>query len=218
MTGCSVKIAATMASTRVFKGLTADERRAERRARLDEAALEVIGTRGWSQATMTEICRTAGLTERYFYESYRSRDDLYIALIDRLAAELRAAVLDALARAPAEPRERIRAAAGAVVGLLVGDPRKGRAALVEGLGSEALEQRRREIVAGFAELLELEREAFFGPGAVDPARRALSAAAIAGAVTHVLARRLDGTLDAADDELVAYLAEVGALLGLAAAP
>lgn len=198
---------------RVFMGQTPDERRAARRARLDEAALEVIGGRGWQEATMTEICRVAGLTERYFYESYRSREQLYLALIDRLADELREAIFAAASAAPASPEARVRAAAGAVVAVLVGDPRKGRAALLEGLGSQALEQRRREIVGEFVDLLDRERALFFGEDDLPPARRALTAVAIGGAVTAVVARRLDGTLAASDGELVDHLVEIGLRLG-----
>lgn len=201
---------------RVFKGLTPQERQAERRARLHEAALEIIGTRGWPEATMTEICRTARLTERYFYESYRSREELYVALIDGLATELRAAVLDAVAGAPDDPAERLRAAAGALVQMMVGDPRKGRAGLLEGIGSPALERRRREIISGFVEMLDRERATFFGDAPIDPRRRALAAAAIGGAVTALVARRLDGTLEVDDAELVDYLTETAILLGLGA--
>lgn len=202
---------------RVFKGRTAQERRDERRARLHEAALEIIGTRGWPEATMTEICRTARLTERYFYESYRSREELYVALVDGLGRELREAVLTAVATAPAgDAPARIRAGARALVDLLVGDPRKGRAALLEGIGTPALERRRREIIGGFVELLDQERATFFGDAPMDPTRRALSSTAIAGALTAIVARRLDGTLTVTDDELVDYLTELGIVLGLPA--
>lgn len=202
---------------RVFKGRTAQERRDERRARLHEAALEIIGTRGWPEATMTEICRTARLTERYFYESYRSREELYVALVDGLGRELREAVLTAVSTVPAdEAPARVRAGARALVDLLVGDPRKGRAALLEGIGTPALERRRREIIGGFVELLDEERSTFFGDAPMDPAHRALSSTAIAGALTAIVARRLDGTLTVTDDELVDYLTELGIVLGLPA--
>lgn len=214
MTDGSVKMRAVTASERTFKGRTADERRAERRARLLDAALQIIGTRGWSEATMTEICRTAGLTERYFYESFRTRDELYVALLDGLGDELRDAVFAALDDAPADPTARLRAVAAAVVGLLVDDPVKGRTALLEGVGSAALEQRRREIVNGFVDLLDRERASFFGDAPISRRRRTLSAAAMAGAVGSLLARHLDGTLAVSRAALVDYLTEMAVALGL----
>lgn len=203
---------------RVFKGMTADERRAERRARLLEAALELIGTRGWAEATMTEVCRTAKLTERYFYESFRSREELYVALLDGIGEEVRDRVLGAVRAAPDDPPARVRRGAAALVALLVGDPRKGRAALLEGVGTEALEQRRREIINGFVDLIDEERTTFFGDAPVDPRRRGLSAAALGGALTGLLARRLDGTLEVPDAELVDYMTEMALLLGATASP
>lgn len=195
----------------MFKGQSAAQRRAERRARLDEAALDIIGTRGWGEATMTEICRTAGLTERYFYESYRNRDELYLALLDRLADEVREAVIPALAGGPDEPRARIEASARALVDVLFGDPRKGRAALSEGLDSPVLQRRRREIISGMGTMLEAQRAALFGEQD-DAARPAMAVAAISGATSEIITRRLEGTLDVTDDQLAAYLADLALAL------
>ena len=68
--------------TRSFQGASAEERAADRRGRLLEAALDVVGERGVADFTMTAVCRTAGLTERYFYESFARREDLLAALFD----------------------------------------------------------------------------------------------------------------------------------------
>jgi AcrR family transcriptional regulator len=175
---------------RTYSGLSAAERVAERRGRLLDAALDLIGSEGgWGSATMTAICRRAGLTERYFYESFRDRDALYVALLDALAAEVERAVLGALRRGG------IEASARALLDVLLGDPRKGRAALLEGLGSEVAQRRRREVLASF-ERLALE---------VGTAPSQLAAVALVGAVDELLTRRLDGTLDVSDEELVAAI-------------
>lgn len=204
-------MAGVATSERMFKGQSASERKAERRARLDAAALDVIGTRGWGEATMTEICRTAGLTERYFYESYRNRDELYLALLDRLADEVRDAVVTGLSTGPADPRARIEASARALVDVLFGDPRKGRAALSEGLDNPALQRKRREIIHSMGAVIEAQRAALFGDEA-DPARSAMAVAAIAGATSELITRRLDGTLDVTDEQLAGYLADLALAL------
>lgn len=201
-----------MASTdRMFKGQSAAERRAERKAKLDAAALEVIGTRGWGEATMTEICRTAGLTERYFYESYRNRDELYLALLDRLADQVRDAMVGGLSTEPDDPRARIEAGARALVDVLFGDPRIGRAALSEGLDNPALQAKRREIIHSLGTIVEEQRAAMFGPSA-DPARTAMTVAAIAGSTAEIFIRRLDGRLEVDDAALARYLADTSMAL------
>lgn len=201
-----------MASTdRMFKGQSAAERRAERKAKLDAAALEIIGTRGWGEATMTEICRTAGLTERYFYESYRNRDELYLALLDRLAEEVRDAIVGGLSTGPADPRARIEAGARALVDVMFGDPRIGRAALSEGLDTPVLQAKRREIIQSLGTVIEEQRAALFGPSP-DPARAAMTIAAISGSTSELFIRRLEGRLDVDDAQLARYLADTSMAL------
>lgn len=187
---------------RRYQGRTVEERRRERRARLEAAALEVAGTRGWAEATMTEICRVAGLTERYFYESFRSREALYAALIDDLDRELREAAFDAIATEDLEPTARVEAAIAAVLALYVSDPRRGRAALVEGIGVQELEERRRRAVVGLFDLLAERWTLFFPDVEADAEERRLRATAIGGATIALITGRLEGALEIDDPTLV----------------
>lgn len=193
---------------RTFRGQSAQERRAGRRERLLDAALDLIGTDGWATATMTAVCRRAGLTERYFYESFKDRDALYLALIDAIAAETETAVLGALQAAPADPRARLGAVVEALLRVLTDDPRKGRVALLEGLGSAALQERRREILLAFERLMRAQATNVFGPGGPSAERIELASVALVGAVGELLSRRLDGSLDVADDALVGHIVEL----------
>ena len=71
----------------VYRGVSAADRIAGRRARLLDAALAV-----WAdpetRTTMTAVCAEAGLTERYFYESFSGLDELLTAVMDAIAAEI----------------------------------------------------------------------------------------------------------------------------------
>jgi AcrR family transcriptional regulator len=187
---------------RLFRGQSADQRRATRRAQLLDAALELIGSDGWSAATMTAICRRAGLTERYFYESFEDREALYLELIDALAAEVREAVLRAL---EGPPEVRVRTVAAALVGVLVADPRKGRVALLEGMGDERVARRRREIFAGFEALMRDHAEAF----GVPQAERDVLSTAMVGMAGELVLRRLEGTLALDDDALADAITGLG---------
>lgn len=206
MTGSSVKLTEMIApdetTVRRYKGRTIEERRAMRRTQLKAAALEVVGTRGWSEATMTEICRVAGLTERYFYESFSTREELYGALIDDLDVELRAAVFDAFVARDLAPTERLEQAVRAVVALYVSDPRRGRAALIEGIGVQALEEQRRHAVLGLFGLLAEQWTTFFPDVEAGVDERRLRATAIGGAVVALISGRLEGTLEIDDEGLV----------------
>ena len=80
---------------RLYGGLSAEERRAERRARLIEAGVKVYGEVGYRNATVKAVCAAAELTERYFYESFANSEALlvaaYIHVTDKLHAEMAAA-------------------------------------------------------------------------------------------------------------------------------
>ena len=191
-----------MTTERVIGGLNGDERRASRRARLLDAALEIIGESEWSAATMTAICRRAGLTERYFYESFSCREELYAALIDAVAAEVSERVLGALAVAGDDLEARIGAVAEVVVDVLVRDPRKGRVAVLGGLGDEPLARQRRRILGAFSALVRNEPRRFLGPLTPVPPGAEVLSIAVVGGVDELVTRVLEGTLELSDEELV----------------
>jgi len=77
---------------RLYGGLAMEERVATRRARFIEAGIELFGTQGFRGATVRGICAAAGLTDRYFYESFTSLEallaEVYRTLRDGFARRL----------------------------------------------------------------------------------------------------------------------------------
>ena len=73
--------------SRVYGGVKANLREEERRKKLIEAGLEAFGTRGYVKTNIKMICGIAGLTERYFYESFRNKEDLLCAVYRELIDE-----------------------------------------------------------------------------------------------------------------------------------
>ncbi|MBI3675746.1 MAG: TetR/AcrR family transcriptional regulator [Proteobacteria bacterium] len=63
---------------RRYSGQSFEDRQSERRGRLVEAALEVAGRFGLEGASVAAICAEADLTARYFYESFPSRDAIFV--------------------------------------------------------------------------------------------------------------------------------------------
>jgi AcrR family transcriptional regulator len=68
--------------TMPFKGISADDRRRDRRARLVTAAFAIAGTEGAGALGVGRVCLDAGLTKRYFYESFSSLAELQSAVVD----------------------------------------------------------------------------------------------------------------------------------------
>jgi AcrR family transcriptional regulator len=68
--------------TRAFKGVSAADRRIDRRSRLVEAAYGIAGREGAKELGVGRVCQSAGLTKRYFYESFGSLAELESAVVD----------------------------------------------------------------------------------------------------------------------------------------
>lgn len=179
-----------------YKGMSAEQRTADRRARLLEATLAVWGREGGPKVTMTRICSEAGLTERYFYESFDSLDAALIAVMDDIAAQIADRSTAALAAATGDPTERVRAGIGAFVQILTDDPRKGRVAIVESLAIDALRPHRAELLRRFAELSASEARGLYGEQAWDEIEGRLVATMFIGGVAELVTAWIEGVLDA----------------------
>lgn len=76
------------APSRRYGGIALEDRKAERRDRLIRAAVMVAARLGRDGASVAAICAEAGLTARYFYESFQNRDELFIAAFRHVQDEL----------------------------------------------------------------------------------------------------------------------------------
>jgi AcrR family transcriptional regulator len=190
--------------TRSWRGVSAEDRRTERRAALVEAGLEVVGTQGWANTTVRAVCRQAGLTERYFYESFPDHEALLLAVYEHVLVDGIQVVLAAAGQAPRDVALTARAGIAAAVDFLVDDPRKGRVLILEATGNETLQRRRQEALRAQAALLsEVARDFFDSPP--DPTDAYLTALALVGALAEVGSAFLDGQLDVSRKRLVDHL-------------
>jgi AcrR family transcriptional regulator len=121
----------------VYRGARAEERITERRKRLIDAGVEIFGTSGYRTATVESICARAGLTKRYFYESFTDSQALFLVCYRRSADEIHEALVRSVAGAPANAVARLRAAVEGYFGAIDADPRRARITLVEVLGISA---------------------------------------------------------------------------------
>lgn len=72
----------------MYGGVDASIRKEDRRKRLIEAGLEAFGSQGYVRTNIKTICGLAGLTERYFYESFKSKEELLIAVYREITDEM----------------------------------------------------------------------------------------------------------------------------------
>lgn len=118
-------------STRSYRGQSQEQRRAERRSRLIAAALDVYGERGYHQATVKAVCEAAGLTERYFYESFANSEALLIDSFNAVTYSVLGEVLRAAEAAGRGKLVRSRAMLHAYFSALQRGPNAARVFLVE---------------------------------------------------------------------------------------
>lgn len=140
------------AAPRTWAGKTAEARAARRRAMVIDAAITVVAEHGWRRLTLERICDTAGLTKRYFYESFSTVDDIAAALVDELAAEVHAVAVPADFNAP--PAELIYMMVESLVDYAIANPTRARVFFADLSGIEAASRQRviaiRRIVDGAA--------------------------------------------------------------------
>ena len=193
---------------RDYRGVSAGQRMADRRERLLEAGLEAFGTRGFAATGVKDICRTAGLTDRYFYESFASNADLFTAVFDGATKHLLNATVSALEAETGNVRAKARAVITAYVRALADDPRLARVIFVEppAVGPD-IERKMRETLRAFAQLVEATLRPNLPKTVSDEAVR-FGSIALVGAIERLMTEWQDGELGMPVDRLIDYLADL----------
>ncbi|MGV9826894.1 TetR/AcrR family transcriptional regulator [Gordonia sp. NPDC003429] len=176
---------------RRYAGTDAEQRRTRRRAALVDAGLDLFGSEGYAAVSVKRVCEHAGLTQRYFYESFTDRPALLAAVYEHCVAVTRGATVDAAAPYLGVDHRinpsRLRAAAhhtlDAFLRCLTGDRRMARIILVEVVGVDpALERLRMGAIHDWAGLAL----ALVGGERDVPAQAQLTAVGVIGALTQLL--------------------------------
>jgi AcrR family transcriptional regulator len=211
-------MAGTKAPLRKYAGLSAADRVAARREKLLDAALALYGTQGFIATGVKDICRRAGLTDRYFYESFRDAGELFIATYDRTTGQLLASVAQDVAAVAPVPEQQVRAAIETFVRTLADDPRKARLLFAEtaAAGPEA-EAHVRATLTRFAQLVAATARPHLPPGVPDRLLH-MGALSLVGAIERVIIEWQHGELEATIDEIIEYLVRLflatGATVGV----
>jgi len=95
---------------REYGGISATDRRAERRRKLLAAGRRTWGESGVTEVTVRGVCNEAGLTSRYFYEQFPNREALLFAISDDVRDQLLEALVVAGIGDPGTLGDKLRSA------------------------------------------------------------------------------------------------------------
>lgn len=194
---------------RPWRGVSPEQRVAERRERLLAAALEVFTARGYAAARVRDVCAEAGLTQRYFYESFPDKEAALAALAQDIVADFVAAAGPWLHGAAAGEDDAIAELARVVVRSLTDDPRRARILFVEVVGvSPELEDVRRTVIGGLVEVTRTAVAGAYGDWARESLDIELIGRALVGAAQELLIAYIRGELPITQDELIDHVGRV----------
>jgi AcrR family transcriptional regulator len=207
---------------RPWRGVSPEQRVADRRERLVQAALEVFTSRTFHGAKVRDVCQEAGLTERYFYESFSGKQELLMALADMIVEDFVTAALPSIALVTTDLDAAIEGAMSAVVHSLTDDPRRARILFVESVGvSPAAEAKRRSVIAKLAAVIQGAAAPAFGDWVNDSVEVELIARSLIGAASELIVAHVRNELPLDQRQLITNMTRlfIGArslLLGVAA--
>ena len=174
--------------SRMYRGVDTEQRRAERRERLLEAALDEFTTRGYHKTKIADLCARAGVSTRNFYEKFASKEALLLELhahINTVAMKRMLPVLKSLADADALTR--ITTLLDTFVAAVTSDPRYPRLNYVEAPGiSQAMERQHRDWFNRYTDFIEAECDRAAAAGLAPERDYHLTAIALVGAMTGIL--------------------------------
>ncbi|GAB3228902.1 TetR/AcrR family transcriptional regulator [Mycolicibacterium hippocampi] len=190
--------------------MDATQRIAQRRRRLLEAGLDLLGGQTTpGDLTVRAICSQSGLAARYFYESFADKDVFVGAIFDWVVADIAATTQAAVAAAP--PREQSHAGIANIVRVIADDVRVGRLLFSAHLANQVVVRKRAESGALFA-LLSGQHAG--NALQLEPNDRIKAASHfVVGGVAQTLSAWLAGAVDLSPAQLTDHLAALIDQLG-----
>ena len=177
-----------------WSGVPLQDRQTLRRDELIAAGVDVLGGAGGGALTVRGVCRAAGLTERYFYESFGDRDDFVRAVYDHVCSTAMTALTSSTT--PRDAVERF-------VALMVDDPVRGRVLLIAPEREPVLTKSGAEWMPSFIDLIQHKLTRI-----TDSAVQAMVATGLVGALTALFTAYLNGRLEATREQFIDYCVEM----------
>jgi len=180
-----------------WSGVPLEDRQALRRDELIAAGVDLLGGEAGPALTVRAVCRAAGLTERYFYESFSDRDEFVRAVYDDVCARAMSTLSSSTTAQDAVER---------FVALMVDDPTRGRVLLLAPTVEPVLTRSGASWMPSFIELLQ--RKVARITGIAEPAVQAMAATGLLGALTALFIAYLDGRLTATREQFIDHCVDM----------
>jgi AcrR family transcriptional regulator len=177
-----------------WTGVPLEDRQALRRADLLEAGVALLGSADGPAVTVRAVCRSAGLTERYFYESFSDRDEYIRAIYDDVCTRAMSTLL-----AAATPREAVER----FVALMVDDPARGRVLLLAPQTEPVLVRSGAEWMPTFIDMMQRKLVTIS-----DPVIQSMAATSLVGGLSALFTGYLAGRLTATREQFIDFCVEM----------
>ncbi|MEB3030889.1 TetR/AcrR family transcriptional regulator [[Mycobacterium] nativiensis] len=180
---------------RDYGGISAVDRRAERRAKLLAAGRRLWGESGPGEVTVRGVCSEAGLIPRYFYEQFPNRDALIFAVSDDVRDQLLEALVTAGVTDPGTLADKLRSALTAFLDRIAADPHIHRIATSDLSEVPGLTEHRAHILDMIADLVVEHAPAVLGAETPVPAQLRRGALFLVGGVNQIIESWLDDPVE-----------------------
>jgi AcrR family transcriptional regulator len=177
-----------------WTGVPLEDRQALRRDDLLTAGAALLGGVDGPAVTVRAVCRSAGLTERYFYESFSDRDEFIRAIYDDVCTR----AMSALMTAPT-PRDAVER----FVALMVDDPARGRVLLLAPQTEPALARSGAEWMPTFIDMLQRKLTTIS-----DPVIQSMAATSLVGGLSALFTGYLGGRLTATREQFIDFCVDM----------
>jgi AcrR family transcriptional regulator len=158
------------------------------RERILEAAEKLFAEKGFHETAMDEIVQAARVSKGGVYFHFPSKEDLFFALLDKLANALQRDVQQEIARRSGAVNK-IQGALEVVLRTLSGKRRLAQILLRQGYGlGPAFERKRLEIYSRFAKLIQENLDQAIAEGSIPPIHTEITAYAWLGAINELVLR------------------------------
>ncbi len=203
-----------------YAGKAAATRQRERKTKLMAAGIELIGKEGFAGTSINAVCAKAGLTKRYFYETFASNEDMLIQAYRAVAADMLKSISRKTSPHLNDSRQLVHAGIRATFEYVAAEPIKARLMFIEAQSVRGqLGRVYVESMNGFVELLLAFTKPFLAPNSTSDAELRVMARGVVGAIMHLCQGWIASDYKQPMDELVSgterIFAGVGRELGVA---
>ena len=171
---------------RDYGGVSAADRRAERRRKLLTAGRQIWGESGIADVTVRGVCSAAGLTPRYFYEQFPTRDALLFAVSDDVRDETLQVLVAAGIGEPGSLTDKVRSAIKAFLDIIAADPHVHRIATSDLTSVPGLTEHRVHVLDIITELVIQHAPDILGTDTPNPTELRRTALFMVGGANQII--------------------------------